>query len=81
MDMGTLTLSAEGMTINGRPALTLESVQQWFNDAFGVVPEAVPSHLSHRLLIIARFSNLSGSGHQNLTKCAVAIHPRCAGAA
>ena len=36
---GTLTLDAEGATLNGRPALTLESVQQWFSDAFHVVPE------------------------------------------
>jgi hypothetical protein len=36
---GTLTLKAEGVTINGRPALTLESVQHWFSDAFNVVPE------------------------------------------
>jgi hypothetical protein len=36
---GTLILDAEGATINGRPALTLESVQQWFSDAFHVVPE------------------------------------------
>ena len=36
----TLTLKAEGVTINRRPALTLESVQQWFSAAFNVVPEA-----------------------------------------
>jgi hypothetical protein len=37
---GKPTRGAEGTTINGRPALTLESVQHWFIDAFGVVPEA-----------------------------------------
>ena len=37
---GTLTLDFEGATINGRPALTLEGVQQWFSKPFDVVPEA-----------------------------------------
>jgi hypothetical protein len=37
---GSLTLDAKGATINGRPALTPEIVQQWFRAAFDVVPGA-----------------------------------------
>ena len=37
---GTLPSGAEGATINGRPALTVESVQQWFCVAFKAVPDA-----------------------------------------
>jgi hypothetical protein len=42
---GTRSVEYDGPTINGRPALSIENVQQWFKEAYGVVPsqgEAAP---------------------------------------
>jgi hypothetical protein len=42
---GTKSVEYDGPTINGRPILSIENVQQWFKEAYGVVPpqgEAAP---------------------------------------